>query len=538
MRQQTSHWLTNITAPSRRINGWVDVYRDSTLIYEFNPEDKLVSAKIENTTESGSLFGYTLCQKATVEILNQDNNITIQQGDRIEIWLGVMISEDGSDNTPKPSFYVEEITSNETNGNITIVAYDAMNKATKHKQKELAITYPINLAGYASQVATILGTSVAWEAKTGSSFTYYSYTEALPPNFSGEETLRDVLNDIAEITGTICFIDVEDKIRFKMLNPEPVLDIDKSLYFEFKLGDSATISQISHATELGDNLTAGNEGGYNAIIRNNAFISLREDIPNVLDNLLRGVNGLTFYTYDLKWRGNPALEIGDKVTVTLKDDSTVDVYYLGETLTYDGGLVATAAYKIGESESIDSNPTTIGEAINKTYAKVDKVNQTITLYAEKIEGNASDISQIIQDAEKIVASVEGISSAVEEGMEGINDAISVLEEKATVGITKSDVTIAIDKALSNGVEKVETSTGYKFDEDGLTISKSNSEISTQITENGMTVSQGGSTVLSANNNGVNAKNLHATTFLIIGDTSRFETFTEDGETRVGCFWIG
>ena len=80
-----------------------------------------------------------------------------------------------------------------------------------------------------------------------------------------------------------------------------------------------------------------------------------------------------------------------------------------------------------------------------------------------------------------------------------------------------------------------TSTGYTFDDDGLTVEKSGSEMKTQITENGMTVFQNDAAVLTANNNGVDAKNLHATTYLIVGKNSRFEDF---GESRTGCFWIG
>ncbi|MBQ8763148.1 MAG: hypothetical protein IJZ07_03505 [Clostridia bacterium] len=46
-------------------------------------------------------------------------------------------------------------------------------------------------------------------------------------------------------------------------------------------------------------------------------------------------------------------------------------------------------------------------------------------------------------------------------------------------------------------------------------------------------------VLTANNEGVKAANLHATTYLIIGNYSRFEDYTNaDGEARTGCFWIG
>lgn len=547
MRTQSNLWLPSVTAPSREMTGWVDVYHGSTLAYTFEDTDNLVSVKIENTTESGGLFGYTLCQKATIEILDTDNTITINKDDRIEIWLGVVYAgTETKEMAPKPSFYVEEVTKNENNGNITIVAYDVINKAVKHKQKELAITYPINLAGYATQIATILGTSTVWD---GSTFTYHSYTEELPPNFSGEETLRDVLNDIAEATGTICFVDYEDKIHFKSLKKSSVLNITKADYFEFKLGTAATISQVTHTTALGDSLTAadavaltdvsaGTTDGHNAVIRDNAFISLREDAATLIETVLGYVNGVTFYSYDLKWRGNPALEVGDKVTVTLKDDSTVDIYYLGESLVYNGGMVATAEWQHGEVENADSNPTTIGEAINQTFAKVDKVNQQITIYAGSIEANAQEIALLQIDTGSIKGSVSSLTTLVEEGQAATDASIKTLEEKVETTMTKDDFTIEIKNILSDGVERVETATGYVFDEEGLTISKSTSDISTQITEDGMTVSRDGEIVLQADNEGVKAEDLHATTFLIIGDYARFEEFEEDGETRIGCFWIG
>ena len=60
-------------------------------------------------------------------------------------------------------------------------------------------------------------------------------------------------------------------------------------------------------------------------------------------------------------------------------------------------------------------------------------------------------------------------------------------------------------------------------------------MTTQITEDGMTVYRDNTAVLIANNVGVDAVNLHATTYLIIGNNSRFEDY---GENRTGCFWIG
>ena len=63
-------------------------------------------------------------------------------------------------------------------------------------------------------------------------------------------------------------------------------------------------------------------------------------------------------------------------------------------------------------------------------------------------------------------------------------------------------------------------------------------MTTRINEDGMTVYRDNDEVLIANNEGVIAYNLHAETYLIVGESSRFEDYEDDGETRTGCFWIG
>ena len=57
---------------------------------------------------------------------------------------------------------------------------------------------------------------------------------------------------------------------------------------------------------------------------------------------------------------------------------------------------------------------------------------------------------------------------------------------------------------------------------------------TTITEDGMTVYRDSEAVLIADNEGVKAEDLHATTYLIIGNNSRFE----DVNNRTACYWIG
>jgi hypothetical protein len=103
-------------------------------------------------------------------------------------------------------------------------------------------------------------------------------------------------------------------------------------------------------------------------------------------------------------------------------------------------------------------------------------------------------------------------------------------------MTAEDVKLEIQTTLDDGVSKVVTNTGFTFDDTGLTVTKTDSEMTTAITEDGMTVYKNDEEVLTANNEGVNAINLHASTYLIIGTNSRFEDY--DNGNRTGCFWIG
>jgi hypothetical protein len=163
-------------------------------------------------------------------------------------------------------------------------------------------------------------------------------------------------------------------------------------------------------------------------------------------------------------------------------------------MTYNGFFAEQTAWSYTDNDGeTASNPSTLGEALKQTFARVDKVNKQITLLA------------------------------------------SETAKLAEVKVTPEDVTIAIQQALEDGADKVTTETGFKFDADGLNITKSGSEMSTQITEDGMRVYRDNTEVLSVNNRGVDAANLHATTYLIIGKNSRFEDYKSN---RTACFWIG
>lgn len=264
--------------------------------------------------------------------------------------------------------------------------------------------------------------------------------------------------------------------------------------------------------------------GTTQYVRDNPFWELREDIKELLETAIDTIGEMTINQFECEWRGDMAVEIGDKLALITKDNKTFNSYLLNDSISYNGALVEKTEWQYTDSEETESNPSTLGEALKQTYARVDKANKEITILASETQDNKNAISNLQINTNAINASVQ----------EDINNLTNSVNAK----MSASDVQIAIQSELSNGVDKVKTSTGFTFDENGLTISKSGSEMETNVDEDGLSVYRDDEEVLTADNEGVKAYNLHARTYLIIGESSRLEDYEKDGELRTGCFWIG
>lgn len=315
--------------------------------------------------------------------------------------------------------------------------------------------------------------------------------------------------------------------------------IDKDSYFELKSKENKRLRTIASVTELGDNYSASiTQSGSTQYVRNNPFWELRDDIATLVDNALAAVGGATISQFEMNWRGNLALEIGDKINITTLDADTLSAFLLDDSLVYNGGLKQKTQWLYSEQEETETNPTNLGDALKQTYAKVDKVNKEVTIVASKTDTIGSDMAALKMNTDSISASVTAMSNDLHTTADSLNNQIGELQTKVNAAITAEDVRFEVEEALADGVKEVRTTTGFVFNEDGLTISKTGSEMETNIDEDGMTIRRNNTTVLEADNQGVSAYNLHASTYLIVGENSRFEDYTGDsGEARTGCFWI-
>lgn len=555
----------------------VDVQTASTLV-PCTCGDYLQEFVLHREGDTSKFFGFGISHKLDVTFIDLDRklaNAGVKQGNTVKVALG-----DGTNfDYPYPTLYITELSRNEKSSNITCAAYDLLYQANYITVSEVNISYPITVRDMMRKCAEALGLSFAETSGIPTALLETQFTEAL--NFNGDEPLRTLLDALAEFTQSIYHVkrisDTADRLVFKQLSKDgdPVLTVDKEMYFELTTLTPRTLTGLCHATELGDNLNTPDESGVVQIMRDNPLYSMNPNTPTLLNEAAERMSGFTIHQLECEWDGNHCLEIGDKVAFVTEDDSTVFTYIINDVIEYQGFLNEITSWEYTEEDSTASNPTNIGDKINQTIARVDKVNKEITLMATDVTETKTELAELKLTTDDIVLRVEAVESkdldfdisededfialtekvskleltdseirasvsAVEQSntnrVDSLSSEITALTKEVNLKLTSEDVTIAINKSLTEGVDKVVTSTKkYTFDDTGLNVGSSDSSISTTITEDGMRINRAGQEVLRADNEGVKAEDLHATTYLIIGENSRLE----DWQNRyTACFWLG
>lgn len=513
-------YLDMINATARSIVAKVEL-NGSTFDYN----GALQSFTIERAADSNKLFGYGICQKIEIKLLDKERVINIEKGQTADVAFNDLYT--------CPTFYVNEVQRDENNNNLTITAYDAIYKASDCTLKELTLPASFTIGEFAELCATLLGVGIKLESSSAMFDVVYEGNA----NIEGTETIREALDDIAEATGTIYFINDENKLVFKRLDVdgEPVLHIDKSKYFTLSSETAIKLASVVKATSLEDNVEVG-EDGVKQYLRDNIFLDLRDDIAEILDYIYAEVQNLTITQFNCKWRQNFLLEIGDKISLEAKDGSVFNTYVLDDAITYNGGMVGTTQWGYNDQPQSAENPSTIGDALKYTFAKVDKVNKEIQLVVQDVEGLPQEMSFIKLTTDAITSNVQKIEQELSNQDDRIENAETAINNYSTqLEQTAEQIKIEIKEEITTP-DSITTSTGFTFDDKGLTVEKSGSEMKTLISEDGMTIYRDNTEVLAADNTGVYATNLRATTYLVIGANSRFEDY--DNNTRTGCFWIG
>ena len=434
MKNASAAFMSAMASPSRMIRGKVVVV-DGGLTSEYGYANKLQSIEQEVSAVKGKMFGAVVSYKSTIKLIDVKNVVQVNVGAKASPQIGLV-----DELLPMTPVYISSNTFDEVKGIRTLIGEDAIGFTDKYIWDDIK--------GDLGATFTIQDVFAAIASKIGTEFMITGelpninavYTKATF-NVNGDETLRQILTAAAEATGAMVFINGNGKMEIKMLSNTIALAIDKNTQFNLSTEPSSSLSGIISINELNDMISVGNNSSYVSVISVNPFIDPTDDSSQgKLQNLFVKCQGNTFYPYKLKWRGNPALEIGDKIRLTLRDGSTIDTWYLGEKVKYTGGMSAESSWEADESEKPEVGSQTISDTTRRTMAKVDKANQKITLLTEASGEQGQKISQL-------EVSLDGIRTEVSEVSNTANGAMTkATTVEQTVDGLKVQVTEANGKA--------------------------------------------------------------------------------------------
>ena len=325
--------------------------------------------------------------------------------------------------------------------------------------------------------------------------------------YDASDTFRDVLDDIAELAGgMIGFVADELTIIYPTDSGE-VIDEEslKSLTIGKKYGpiNSVVLARSPQEDNIyrKDSESVSRYGLTEIRIENNQIIDThREDF---MDGICNALFGLSFEVYELESFGIGYLGLGDLFTIKTADGVEHKALMLCDDLQITQGVKEES--KLEEPEVTNTDYTAASEtdkALRKTILRVDKQNNTINALVSKTDKMESGLAEVTKKAEFV--------------------------------IDPEALDIKITEAI-NGIDSIETSTGYRFDKDGLNIHKSGEEMHNILDNKGMYIRRNSEDVLTADNDGVNAINLTARQYLIVGNNARFEDYPGN---RTACFYTG
>lgn len=260
------------------------------------------------------------------------------------------------------TFYIKGRVDPDRNENVTsIEAMDSFIYMGGSYKSEL--NYPAKIKDVAIEIANLSGIEVKME--TFNSLSNRTINE--PVGY----TFRQAIGLIAQFQAGFATFDREGLLDIRTLT-DSKYKVTPNEYYQKGLvknemtyrvgGISCKIVEENETTML----YAGSKNGAQITLENNVMTQ------SLLDEIYRNIKKIEYYPYSLKWRGNPALEIGEWITLTDRKGNTFKTPNLSYKLTFAGGLTAQS--------SADTSITA-----NATYAYKGPIQQKLEEMDNRID---------------------------------------------------------------------------------------------------------------------------------------------------------
>lgn len=243
----------------------------------------------------------------------------------------------------------------------------------------------------------------------------WEITQELWENIDGI-TYRDILVQIAQVTGTTCIINNDNKVYFKPINKtgeQLTYDNMKKLKLEPKYGEINSV--ILSRTPQEDNIFERDEESIEANgltefkIENNEIVD--KDRDSAMLPIYNSLHGINFYPFETSTEGLGWYEIGDQLDIVNDKGDIFNCSVFNFSISIDGGiketLKATAETK---TQTQYQYATTIAKRVKNTEIIVNKQEQYIEqLVTDMYEEDGiihENFTKTYQDIQNIINSVQ------------------------------------------------------------------------------------------------------------------------------------
>ena len=455
MQQITNEGLQKFLSPRREISCYIEMNLEDS--YEILRKEQIYNWKIERNAEDSKFFGTGVCQKMTLETIMTDFGSQVRTINPVSGVTGFTFST--------PLFYITEVIQDEVANKITYTAYDGLYFATLHKIKEANLPSTYTIKELAEKAVALIPELSGVDTSTLN----LPFTSA---NLSGEETCREIFDDIAEATQTNYYVNSENILCFKRMNTIVSVNVPKTAYFEATTGAVYVLKTIMSVTELGDNASSTATGSPDVsgievtqYVRENCFYTQLKDtqLKNALQYAINNVGNSYLYEYSIKWRGITATEPFDIISFANRDGLYVETVLFNDTISYNGGLIEQSSWSYKAQDETEES-SGIGERINNTYARVNKVDNTVKIHAGLINNLQEEYAELNVTVDGINTKVQkntGDISTLNQTATEINTQVQKnTGDISTLNQTATELRSEVTDANNNASQAIQTANGF------------------------------------------------------------------------------
>lgn len=262
--------------------------------------NRIVECVFEDSISENSVFsiGSVIPSKITIKIKTQD---TIAPNARIAPYLQIIGKSGESEWVPMGAYYVDK--RYERRGVYEFTAYDKLICA--NQKFDSSLTYPVSMQEVLDEILLILGIEADDSVVINPNYDVHYKDEDI--------TIREMLSYIASAHAA-CF-KMSKVGKLKMVKPaasQAPVTIGRNIYTRLTPTNPVkTITKLRCIYNLeGEYLEIGEGTEATTLEFTNMYIT--EDI---LTDIYNQLNGFNYLPVSLEWRGNPAIESGDAVSI-------------------------------------------------------------------------------------------------------------------------------------------------------------------------------------------------------------------------------